>query len=215
LANSPDRSFRGPNGMEAIMPTISPSAVAAASRELDRRGWVRFACELRGDCQPITQLEAGNRWPAQVLDISSGGVGLLLSRRFEPGALLALELGTNETETACLPLARVCRVRREGGYWLLGCAWADELPSEDLKALISTSAVRDALWRKVRQTLGVVDGLLTRRKSRSLRASLTDLELPPVAPPPPQAQPASLWPLANTMLQWLGLLVAWTRCRPA
>jgi hypothetical protein len=121
------------------MPTLSqfdPSVLR------ERRAWVRFGCELKGNCQPITQLEAGNRWPAQVWDVSNGGVGLRLSRRFEPGTLLAIDLAAGPDDICTLPLSRVRRVTAQGNYWLLGCSWPDELSADDLRGLLEPSANR-------------------------------------------------------------------------
>ena len=104
--------------------------------ELDeRRGSVRHVCALQGDCQPITALETGNHWPVQAADISLGGVRLLLSRRFEPGTLLAIEF-VSADDSAYMPLARVCRVSLSETYWLHGCAWADALAQEELGTLV-------------------------------------------------------------------------------
>ncbi len=147
------------------MPTLDPSPTPSEpSPALDRRAAIRYACEVQGDCQPITQLEAGNRWPARLLNVSSTGVGLLLSRRFEPGTLLAVAVEPDGNSTRCLPLARVRRVRRHGNYWLLGCVWADELSDEDMRPLVTSSAVRSALWQKVRKAIGSVETLIQRRR---------------------------------------------------
>ncbi len=111
-----------------------------------------------GDCQPITQL-AGNRWPTLLRDISGGGVGIRLSRRFEPGTLLALTLGPSLANTTSLPLARVQRVSSAGVYWWLGCAWADEMNEDDLYLLVGPRLRRQGTLHKIRRKLAALEAL--------------------------------------------------------
>ena len=59
----------------------------------------------------------------EVRDISTGGLCLVLGRRFEPGAGLAIEVPDAEGGSSTL-LAKVVHVRTDGaGSWALGCAW--------------------------------------------------------------------------------------------
>lgn len=104
----------------------------------ERRGSVRYACDLKGQCQPITVLEAGNHWPMQALDISASGVSFVLCRRFEPGTLLAIDICDQSEEPMTMPLARVRYVVPSGNSWLLGCAWADTLEGSDLRSLLGS-----------------------------------------------------------------------------
>ncbi|MBY0523937.1 MAG: PilZ domain-containing protein [Gemmataceae bacterium] len=122
----------------------SPTSIASGPFLADgseRRTSIRHVCELSGDCQPIAALEAGNRWPVQAANISEGGVSLMLSRRFEPGTLLAVEFVSDPADTAYMPLARVCRASRAGNYWLLGCSWADGLGADDLRTLVGKTKI--------------------------------------------------------------------------
>jgi len=116
----------------------------------ERRGSIRFPCELAGECQPLAVMETGNHWPARTCDLSVGGVSLLLSRRFEPGTLLALSLTNRNTDSACPPLARVCRVTVSNKHWLLGCTWARELETDDLRYLVGPAA----MWETLRARAG-------------------------------------------------------------
>ena len=73
---------------------------------------------------------------AIVRNISSDGVGLLLSRRFEPGVLLVIDvLDKNEGQTRLL-LARVIHAtaRPEGG-WLIGCCLLNILTDNEVQNL--------------------------------------------------------------------------------
>src|SRR5438067_1238388 len=102
----------------------------------ERRCWARQLCRLGGECQPVTALEAGNHWPIKTLDVSPGGVALLMSRRFEPGTFLAVTLSGPGDDAMSMPLARVCRVHRADQHWLLGCSWAEELESTEMRTLL-------------------------------------------------------------------------------
>lgn len=107
----------------------------------ERRAWVRFECALRGDCQPIAVLEAGNQWPARATDVSRGGVSLRLSRRFEPGSFLTVHFSTPPADELYMPVARVCHISPDGMHWRIGCVWARALSADDLQVLVGRSDV--------------------------------------------------------------------------
>src|SRR5438128_5431294 len=94
-------------------PPYDISLTALLSRgfsSMERRAWVRFACDFDVTCRPAGSLsDAG--WPGKVANVSASGVGLLLRHRFERGTELAVEI-INRTGTfrRTLP-ARVMQVR--------------------------------------------------------------------------------------------------------
>jgi hypothetical protein len=60
--------------------------------------WERFQCSLQTSCQPIAARgDHDVTWSARVRDISVGGIGLVLGRRFEPGAGLAVDIPASAT----------------------------------------------------------------------------------------------------------------------
>jgi hypothetical protein len=119
-------------------PNLSPEASSAIYAE--RRTRVRYTAELEAKCRRTAEV-GGQTWPGRVVNISSGGIGLLLGRRFQGDTLLDVELqGFSGTAL------RVLRVRvmhstlvKEGGSpsWLLGCAFAKDLADEQLWPLVS------------------------------------------------------------------------------
>lgn len=111
---------------------------------LERRKRTRFHCALRGECQPIGAMEAGNSWPARAADISRSGVNLRLSRRFEAGTFLAIHFSGQPADDVMMPLARVCHVVADGMHWRIGCVWARELSKEDLRTLVGKLEKRAA-----------------------------------------------------------------------
>ena len=105
--------------------------------ERDCRVSERFECDVPVSCQPPSGWGGREiKWQARVRDVSSGGLGLVLQRRFERGAGLAIDLPATDDSPACTILARVMNVRSErGGTWLLGCAFLSPLSEEELLTL--------------------------------------------------------------------------------
>src|SRR5262245_16332095 len=72
-------------------------------------------------------------WVARIQDICREGVRLLLMRRFEPGALLRLEVPGKSEDKPLLIQARVIHVvPYPNGSFGLGCAFSRELTEDEL-----------------------------------------------------------------------------------
>jgi hypothetical protein len=121
--------------------TITPKPAAGTPRP-NCRVYERHACDLPAACQPPTAWNAQEfKWPATIRDVSVGGVRLLLRRRFEPGAGLAIELPGADEASPSTVLARVVHVHgQEDGGWVLGCAFVSRLGDEELNALLGVAA---------------------------------------------------------------------------
>jgi hypothetical protein len=120
----------------------NPVLVKAAKSQpgFERRAWVRQASELEAFCEPIAGEIASERemsWSAKVHDISAGGLGLILQRRFEHGTTLILELsGKKEIPDRTL-FVTVVHVQAHGrNKWLVGCAFANPLADDELRAFL-------------------------------------------------------------------------------
>jgi hypothetical protein len=108
--------------------------LSEANATVERRRAPRFDSDLQTTCRPLTARD-GTSWPAQVLDISQSGIALLLTRRFERGALLTMELVDAQQSTQRSCFARVIHVHaHETGGWRHGCAFSGELSDEELAA---------------------------------------------------------------------------------
>ncbi len=106
-----------------------------ASRE--RRDEKRTACQLEGQCRPMDSLQLSAAWPVTIRDVSAGGFQLLLSRRFEPGTLLVVDVHDGQGQATRMLLARVVRVTSLAkGRWILGCTFTVPLTPEDLDSLL-------------------------------------------------------------------------------
>jgi len=109
----------------------------------DCRVYERYPSDLSTQCQPLAARgENDMMWPANVRDISAGGVGLLLQRRFEPRTGLAIELPDTDGSAYTVFVRVVHATAKPGGQWLLGCQFVSPLPDERLKALLEISQKR-------------------------------------------------------------------------
>lgn len=114
---------------------VPPSAGA------DRRAAVRYPCSEdsfgpENSCRPITAMKK-EAWSAVVRDLSTGGVGIVVNRRFEPGTLLSVELQDAERTAGRTLLVRVVRLTQEDKeHWLLGCAFTNKLTETELLTLM-------------------------------------------------------------------------------
>src|SRR4051794_12690677 len=114
------------------MPALAtnPSGVSGKTTPgAECRFWERFPCNLETTCQPVAARHDGDpTWSATIQDVSAGGVGLIVTRRFERGTGLSVEIPARGDEPANVLLARVTHVGAlPDRKWLLGCAFISEL----------------------------------------------------------------------------------------
>jgi c-di-GMP-binding flagellar brake protein YcgR len=121
-----DRSGMMSNGPE------SQSAMA------ERRAAVRYLCNLKTMFQPGTSAAEDLRWSGVIRDVSVGGLGLVLGRKYDAETILTVELQSKDRRFTRSLVARVVHVSpHEGGRWLHGCAFARPLEERELQALLS------------------------------------------------------------------------------
>src|SRR6516164_492779 len=96
----------------------------------DRRMHARYPCRMNSLCKPVGRHQTGNPWKGWIEDVSKEGLKLTLNRRFEPGALIAVEVDVIKEEVeqvfhcaiSRFFLAKVVRVvRRKDDKYTLGC----------------------------------------------------------------------------------------------
>jgi hypothetical protein len=105
---------------------------------IERRVWVRYACDLPTSCQPIT-CDRTASWSARVLNLSCGGLNLVGNRRFEIGTLLHVEMEHAKHPAPTTLLALVVHVRRKDkSFWSMGCAFPKPLAEEEIQALLDS-----------------------------------------------------------------------------
>ncbi len=119
----------------APAPHAQAAQAAAKPRTPERRVAVRYPSDLDGFCQPIGG-EKEFRWSARVQNISATGISLMISRRFERGTLLSLQVEATPENPSRMLLARVVQVKHYSKRkWLVGCRFVTKLAEEDARAL--------------------------------------------------------------------------------
>jgi serine/threonine protein kinase len=123
-------------------PNRGESASRADQSERESRASVRYPYAVGTTCAVDPSVhgaaEGEDLWPATVQDVSTGGIALILGRRFEPGTVLLLDLHANDLGSTQSWKVEVKRVRSKGsGSWLIGCAFLEQLGPEDLHAFLA------------------------------------------------------------------------------
>jgi hypothetical protein len=119
---------------EAILQHFRVARVGSAAG--DGRRWVRFPCNVETACY-VLDSAPGEQSPARIVNISAGGMGLLLPCEFPAGTLLRLDLDGTAAHAAGEVLLRVIRVAgRDDGDWFMGCEFADQIGQEELERLL-------------------------------------------------------------------------------
>ncbi|HXG11215.1 MAG TPA: PilZ domain-containing protein [Gemmataceae bacterium] len=132
--------------LSSITRLVGPCETAGERQVVasDRRVWVRYPCNALVSCQPAA--DDTENLLARVINVSRGGIGLLVDRELEPGRFLGVELpapspfplsssGGRGGESGSRVLAYVLHVTPlSGGQWAAGCAFSDELSDADLQA---------------------------------------------------------------------------------
>jgi hypothetical protein len=107
----------------------------------DCRRWTRFPCNIETVCYSC-DTAPGERRAARILDISAGGIALVVRCQFLRGTLLHFELPQEMDLADPKILVRVVRVKNQGdGNWLLGCEFADQLTDDEVRHLRADTAV--------------------------------------------------------------------------
>jgi hypothetical protein len=97
----------------------------------DCRAWVRFPCDVKTSCAPAG---SGEAWPARVVNIAPGGIGLVVPGPVERGSILRVELPRSEGRPNRSAMVRVVQpARREAEGWLIGCEFTEQLAEEELQ----------------------------------------------------------------------------------
>jgi PilZ domain len=117
-------------------------ARGARTHEKERRAGVRYECALPTACIVNDSLhpdatEWQSQWDAQVFDLSVGGIGLVVARRFEPGSVLTLDLASGDGRVKRTRQVQVVRVApADRGRWFIGGVLTEKLSREELRLLL-------------------------------------------------------------------------------
>ena len=113
-----------------------PSLGLAKLLPADRRTAARYSVAADASEPPVLD-EHGAPLTAEVLNISAGGIRMLISKRVEPGEILKLELPSKDQWGVMKLLARVLHVERHAsGSWEVGCTFTRRLKDLELVAVL-------------------------------------------------------------------------------
>jgi hypothetical protein len=104
---------------------------------LERRAWLRAACNLSAGYLPAERTKVVPFCMAAVANLSCTGARLVARHRFEPGDLLAVTLLDQSQTYRCQRQARVAHSEQQpDGRWALGCEFSEELTEEEVERLL-------------------------------------------------------------------------------
>jgi hypothetical protein len=141
------------------------------------------------NCQPAAARSDGDStWAGTIRDLSRGGLGLILERRFEPGTVLFIELPGLDGRTLLARVANITRLPQ--GSWLLGCAFSSKLGDEEVQRLVRGQGGQEGPAEGESPEQGVmIPGVILEGRvgtgGRVVRRVVRWLKLPGAWPPPP------------------------------
>jgi hypothetical protein len=123
---------------EQLMPALELRPKTAL--QIERRAWLRFPSERDIICRPPIKPPPGEpevAWLGSVRDVSAAGIGLSMSRRFEPGVELIVELSAQAGESVIFPVCVVHATPEKEGAWIIGCEFVFPLSPEELQDFLA------------------------------------------------------------------------------
>jgi hypothetical protein len=150
-----------------------------ATAEAERRVWLRYPSSAQVSCHGAGEPE-GENLSARVVNISRGGIGLVVDREMEVGRFLSVELPAPSPEGVSRVLAYILHVTPQpDGQWAVGCSFSVELNDDDLRAFgarrLRPAAEDQRAWVRfpcpVRATYQVIRGT----ESPARPACVTDI----------------------------------------
>lgn len=102
---------------------------------VDRRATERFPVNADTSCPFVSPVVEGFG-PVKVRDISMAGIGLLMSRRVEPGSLLAVTLTNPARGFSKTVLVRVSHTTQLAGNFLVGGTFTVPITYQEMTVLV-------------------------------------------------------------------------------
>ena len=130
--------LQGPHRGEALgaaMPLVEQPTDPDLRVFTERRSEPRWPCRRGHVCRVLVRPSFQTK-NALILDLSTGGIGLILAVPLEEGQQLAIQLPLVREDTSETHRARVVHVRRHEEWgWVHGCCFDRPLSEEELLAL--------------------------------------------------------------------------------
>jgi len=102
----------------------------------ERRHFPRHQIDPEKSFDLVAHLLDGERWLADVLDLSKEGIGLLFDRRLNPDQVVTLSLHHRPRRFACELPVRVIFAAQYEGVFLLGAEFTRQLTDEEMARLL-------------------------------------------------------------------------------
>ena len=119
---------------KAVLTPKAPPQIEATVQE--RRGGTRHPVQVPTTFG-IMNASTRDSWPAQIMDISAGGLCLQTPRRFESNTLLHIVLPGGSSGQPSVHLVRTCWSKHlPDKSWLLGCLFMHRLDEDDLEQFL-------------------------------------------------------------------------------
>ncbi len=120
--------------LPGIAAKVDVEAKVSKKATHERRVKARFGIEVSGTCRAVGAPLA-QRWDTTIADISTTGLCLQSTRRFEPGSKLEVTFCVQPDGSALSRVVRVCWSSAQGAKWLLGCEFVSGMTDEDLETI--------------------------------------------------------------------------------
>lgn len=132
---SQGRKARKRSGPISTQSTTRPATEGSERRAAERHSFrIGTLCVINTGA---TGGEASEEWPTRIVDVSETGLGVILARRFEKGAMFAIEVQGDARSPAVTLRVKVVRVHKEPlGHWFHGCQFLFSLSEDDLRSLV-------------------------------------------------------------------------------
>jgi hypothetical protein len=101
----------------------------------DRRATERYPVNIDTTC-PFLSPVVEDFGPVKLRDVSMQGVGLVVNRRIEPGAMLAVVLANPARAFSKTVLVRVAHITPLGGSYLVGGSFVTPLTYQEMSTLV-------------------------------------------------------------------------------
>jgi hypothetical protein len=118
-------------------PSATPDDGPSRARQTsERRAWIRFRSRTPEVYWQLFGSKEQDLWPAQVLNVSTRGIGLLLDRAVTTGTILTFKLSKTDLKAKGY-LVRVKHVSPlDSGKFKIGATFVVPLSDEQLHALV-------------------------------------------------------------------------------
>ncbi len=115
-----------------------PGSLPDKESNCECRVYERHSSGLPSRCQPASAFGKEDlKWSGTIDNVSIGGLGLRLERRFEKGTGLVIELPNKVNDGSYVVLAKVVHVARQSdNSYLLGCKFVSELSEDEVRRLL-------------------------------------------------------------------------------